>query len=321
MKRLPRRSAVFVLWGAVATAAVLFVVWLALPWPQNLATENPTTTSFMRYREAEARAKGRRLEIHQEWVPLARIPRDLVRSVLVSEDDRFREHHGVDWKALATGVHWTGGETFSWSRPGDWIALVRAGGYAWRHRHEIKGRSTITQQLAKNLYFTPKRSFVRKAEELVVARRLEHYLTKDRILELYLNTVELGHGLFGVGAAARRYFGVPVQDLDAFQAASLAATLPQPLTSNPGYRPGRMAWRRDLILERLAGRDVVIPSEPPSLSLPAPLADSSLSGGAGGTDPPPIDASSADTVGADTFRADTPAVDTLAARVDTTLTP
>jgi monofunctional biosynthetic peptidoglycan transglycosylase len=325
-----------VVWAALGLAAVVFVVWVALPWPGDLATRNPGATSFMRYREAEAREQGKRLEIRQEWVPLARVPRDLVSAVLVSEDDRFREHHGVDWKALATEVHWTGGDTFSWARPADWVALARAVGYAWHHRHEIKGRSTITQQLAKNLYFTPKRSFLRKAEELVVARRLERSLTKDRILELYLNTVELGPGLFGVGAAARHYFGVPVWDLDTFQAASLAATLPQPLTSNPAHRPGRMAWRRDLILERLAGRDVVIPAEPPGLSVPPSLPDSTLPGDSARTDTlsgdtlpapkPARDTLAPDTIPRGTLPAhkpprDTLAPDTIPIRVDTTPTP
>jgi len=262
------------LFTAAAVLAIPLLVWVTLPWPGKLASTNPTATSFMRYREREAREAGTTLTIHQEWVPLVRIPRDLVRAVIVSEDDRFREHHGIDWKALATGLHWTGGDTFSWTSPRDWVALARALGYYWAHRHTIKGRSTITQQLAKNLYFTPRRSLLRKVEEFVVTRRLEHDLSKDRILELYLNTVELGPGIFGVGAAAHAYFGEDVGDLNAYQAASLAATLPQPLTSNPAHRPGRMAWRRDLILQRLAGRDVVIPDEPPPVLVTLPPLDS-----------------------------------------------
>jgi len=230
----------------------------------------------MLYREREARRDGTDFTLVQEWVPLDAIPRTLVRAVLVSEDDRFREHHGVDWKALGEEVHWRGGDTFSWWRSRDRAALAAALRYAWSHRHEIKGRSTVTQQLAKNLFFTPERSFVRKAEELVVTRRLERLLGKDRILELYLNTVELGPGVFGVGAASRRYFGEPVQRIDRVQAASLAATLPEPLSSNPRYRPGRMAWRRDLILQRLAGRDVVITTEPPAIDAPSLLPDTAL---------------------------------------------
>jgi len=258
-------------WVLLATLVVLaapVVVLLGLPWPWVLRWVDPPTTSFMLYREREARRAGRSLAVVQDWVSLDEVPRTLVRAVLVSEDDRFRQHHGVDWKAIATEVHWTGDTTFSWRSAKDRSALSKAVGYYRRHRHEIKGRSTVTQQLAKNLYFTPERSLLRKAGELVVARRLERFLDKDRILELYLNTVELGPGIFGVGAAARDYFGVPVQRLDLVEAASLAATLPNPLTSNPGHRPARMAWRRDLILARLEGRDVAIPEEPPPVELP-----------------------------------------------------
>jgi monofunctional biosynthetic peptidoglycan transglycosylase len=263
---------------ALILVAALPVVTLAgLPWPWVLRWANPTRTSFMLYREREAGRKGEEFKLTREWVPLDHIPPVLVRAVLVSEDDRFREHRGVDWKALGEEVHWQGGDTFSWWRGRDRAALRAALRYAWAHRHEIKGRSTVTQQLAKNLFFTPERSFLRKAEELVVARRLERFLSKDRILELYLNTVELGPGVFGVGAASQKYFGEPVQHIDRVQAASLAATLPEPLRSNPGHRPGRMAWRRDLILQRLAGGQVVIPAElPPSLDIPSLGADTAL---------------------------------------------
>ena len=278
VKLLRRRWFRLVLLPALGALAALMLVWLALPRPGGLATENPPTTSFMRYRVEKAGDTGQTLTIHQEWTPLESMPRDLVRAVLVSEDDRFREHHGIDWKALATEVGWTGGDTFSWARPRDWVALLRAGGYARTHRGTIKGRSTITQQLAKNLYFTPERSLVRKAKEFVVTRRLERDLSKDRILEIYLNTVEMGPGLFGMGAAARAYFDRPVQGVNRVQAASLAATLPQPLTSNPTHRPERMAWRRDLILQRLAGREVVIPNEPPPMPITLPPGDSAIVG-------------------------------------------
>ncbi len=256
--------------AAVAVVAVLgpVVVLLGLPVPWALRWTAPPRTSFMIHRAREARRQGSDLEIRQEWVPLSDIPEHLVRAVLVAEDDRFRLHHGIDWRALGEEVHYAGADTFSWRSREDRAALAGALRWGVRHRSELKGRSTLTQQLAKNLYFTPDRSLMRKAAELVVALRLERLLDKDRILELYLNTVELGPGIFGVGAAARIYFGVPASRLSPFQAASLAGTLPHPLTSNPSHRPGRMAWRRDLILARLAGRDVDIPDEPPAVELP-----------------------------------------------------
>ncbi len=270
MSRASRR---WILFALLVGLSLPVVALLGLPWPWVLRWVDPPATSFMLFREREAKRAGRELPIVQEWVDLEDIPEPLVRAVLVSEDDRFRQHHGVDWKALADEVHWSGDDHFSWWSAKDRAALWKAIGYYRAHRAEIKGRSTLTQQLAKNLYFTPERSLVRKAGEFVVARRLERFLDKDRILELYLNTAELGPGIFGVGAASREYFGVPVQDLGRAQAASLAATLPQPLTSNPAHRPGRMAWRRDLILARLAGHDVVIPDEPPAVELPPPSLD------------------------------------------------
>ena len=291
-------------------APILFVVALpvvvlaSLPWPWLLRWVDPPATAFMIYREREARRAGEEFALVQDWVPLEDLPEDLVRAVLVSEDDRFREHGGVDWKALAEEVHWSGDEEFRWRDAADRAALREAARYYWAHRTEIKGRSTLTQQLAKNLYFTPDRSLVRKAGEFVVALRLERFVGKDRILEIYLNTAELGPGIFGVGAAARAYFEVPAQKLTRFQAASLAATLPHPLTSNPRTRPGRMAWRRDLILDRLAGRSVVIPREPEAV--PAPELEP----------PPPGVETSPDTAVTDTAPAlpDTlPPPDTLAA--------
>ena len=182
---------------------------------------------------------------------LPAVSEHLIRAVVVAEDYRFRLHRGVDWVSLAEEVRWSGGDDFSWSRPSDWRALAVAVRYAWSNRDEIRGRSTITQQLAKNLYWGTERSFVRKALELVVAGRLERRLGKDRILELYLNLVEWGPGLFGAEAAAQHYFGRSAADVTLSQAAALAGTLPHPLTSNPAYRPGQMRWRQESILQRL----------------------------------------------------------------------
>lgn len=170
------------------------------------------------------------------------------RLVIIAEDSRFRSHPGVDWAELkdAVGVA---------PDAGFW-ATARG---AWRGRDRVRGASTITQQLAKNLYLAPSRSPLRKLKEAVTAARLELALSKNRILELYLNIAELGPGVWGVERASREYFGVPSARLDVWQAASLAATLPHPRTSNPMFRPDRMAARRTLILARYYGADVVIP--------------------------------------------------------------
>jgi len=205
----------------------------------------------MEQRIREARREGRDLEIRQHWVALDGVSAALRRAVVVAEDYRFREHHGIDWVSLAEEVEWTGDDEFAWSSAEDRAALAEALAYAWEHRGELRGRSTITQQLAKNLYFGTDRSFTRKAREFVVARRLENRLDKDRILELYLNVAEWGPGIFGAEAAARVYFGKPASALTLEEAAALAGTLPHPLTSNPALNPRQMLWRRGLILDRL----------------------------------------------------------------------
>jgi monofunctional biosynthetic peptidoglycan transglycosylase len=151
--------------------------------------------------------------------------------VIIAEDSRFKTHHGIDFIELRD----------AWA----------AGGH--------RGASTITQQLAKNLYLSPSRSIFRKLKEAATALRLELALSKDRIMELYLGNAELGAGVWGMEEASRAYFGVAVSALSANQAAELAATLPQPRVSNPTFRPGRMLARRDLILARYYGGKNPVP--------------------------------------------------------------
>jgi monofunctional biosynthetic peptidoglycan transglycosylase len=267
-KRHRGKVALALLAGALAIGLVLWFVVIPYPWTQS--TSNPERTALMEQRLAEAREAGTPLEIRQEWTPLEEISPTLVRAVIVAEDYRFRLHEGVDWVSLAEEVRWTGDDSFSWLSPSDLGALRRALAYAWANRHDLRGRSTITQQLAKNLYFGTDRTLARKAMELVVAGRLERRLGKDRILELYLNVVEWGPGVFGAEAASRRYFGRSAASLSLDQAAALAATLPHPLTSNPAHRPSRMLWRKDLILQRLDPTSG-IPAAP--LPLPEPEID------------------------------------------------
>ena len=151
--------------------------------------------------------------------------------VIIAEDSRFKTHHGIDFielrEALAAGGH--------------------------------RGASSITQQLAKNLYLSPSRSLFRKLKEALTAVRLELVLSKERIMALYLGTSEWGPGVWGAEAASEAYFGVPVSRLSNAQAAALAATLPQPRTSNPAFRPARMLARRDLILARYYGGKTPVP--------------------------------------------------------------
>jgi monofunctional biosynthetic peptidoglycan transglycosylase len=252
----------------------VFLCLLFLPWPVSLRWKDPGPTTFMEYRVREARKDGRTLTIQREWVPLSQISENLRRAVLVSEDDRFYQHHGIDWRALGEESGYRGDTVFSWWDIRDLGALREAVSYVWANRTEVKGRSTLTQQLAKNLYFTPDRSLVRKVAEAVVAKRLEFFLTKDRILELYLNLAEWGPGVFGAEAAAHTYFDRGADDLTLEEAATLAAILPHPLTSNPHFHPARMVWRREMLLLRLRGPPL---PPPPHIEVPL-LPDTAYSG-------------------------------------------
>jgi monofunctional biosynthetic peptidoglycan transglycosylase len=263
--------------------AVIGACWfyfIALPWPILLGMRDPDSTALMRQRVADARSRGDDLEIRKDWVPLDRISPRLQRAVIVAEDGNFNDHGGVDWGALREEFRYRGDDDFSWLDPGDLRALLGSLNYYRENRDKVRGRSTITQQLAKNLYFSTDRSPLRKFDEYFVARRLEWFLSKERILELYLNLVEWGPGVFGAEAASQHYFGRAAANLTADQAASLAATLPHPLTSNPKQRPGRMQWRKGMILSRMGGAgpvrtvplDPADPPDPPDAE-PAPIGD------------------------------------------------
>ncbi len=219
----------------------------SLPQATGLRDAQPDTTAVMRERIRQAQADGKTYHIHRVPVPLSRISHHLRRAVIVAEDARFYRHHGIDWQALGTELHY-GQDSFRLTSARARDAALHAFEYYLAHRDEVRGRSTITQQLAKNLYFGTNRSLLRKLKEFIVTRRLEHNLTKNRILELYLNDVEWGPGIFGAEAAARAYFGKSAADLTMEEAAALAATLPHPLTSNPGLHPRRLAWREAMIL-------------------------------------------------------------------------
>jgi len=231
--------------------ALIGAAWfwfLILPWPVLVRWRDPHTTAFMDRRVREARQRGNDLEIQHTWVDLDHIARNVQRAVVLAEDGNFYDHRGIDWAALGEELEYRGDDDFSWFDTDDLRALRDALEYYVRNRHEIRGRSTITQQLAKNLYFSSDRSVLRKVEELIVARRLELFVPKNRILELYLNIAEWGPGIFGVEAAARHYYGRSAANLNLDQAVTLAVTLPHPLTSNPSTRPGRMASRKATVL-------------------------------------------------------------------------
>lgn len=167
--------------------------------------QNPGPTAFMQHELTRLRARDPKANLRQQWLPYDRISNNLKRAVIAAEDARFTEHEGVDWDA----VHKAYEENVRRGRP-------------------VKGGSTISQQLAKNLFLSSERSYLRKAQELAITAMLEFVWDKRRILEVYLNVVEWGDGLFGAEAAARNYFGVSATQLGPEQAARMAAFLPSP---------------------------------------------------------------------------------------------
>ncbi|HEY6157458.1 MAG TPA: biosynthetic peptidoglycan transglycosylase [Gemmatimonadales bacterium] len=249
---------------ALGTAGVA-LAWLLGVWPPPVWWRDhwPRETAMMREAEGwkgETWEPSNRPTFHP--TPLADISPVLQRMVIIGEDSRFRTHHGIDPSEIADalGADREGGRGF----PRVLIA-------AWRQRDRLRGASTITQQLAKNLYLSSSRNPLRKLKEAVTALRLELALPKDRILELYVDVAEWGPGIWGADAASRAYFGVPASRLSEEQAAELVATLPHPRTSNPTFRPARTLERRNLILARYHGVEVYIPPEEEADSLLMPL--------------------------------------------------
>ncbi len=252
---------------ALGILAGAFVFWLLAIWPPPVwyRTHWPARTAFMAMRPAQP--------FHYRPVPLDSIAPVMQDAVIIGEDSRFLSHRGIDYLALAQALGY-GRPTFTWSDRRQRSELLAILPHAWSRRDKLRGASTITQQLAKNLYLSPSRNPLRKVKEAVIAWRLEAAVGKRRIMELYLNIVELGPGVWGVPAASELYFSRDPRDLSAEQAAALAGSLPFPLRSNPALRPGRMRWRQDLILRRMRGEEVDVPHveeelEPDSLLIPA----------------------------------------------------
>ena len=233
------KRALDIILGAVALGfGVLAYSFLTLPDVRPLKTNNPSTTAFIELRAAEARAKGRQPRRVQRWVAYRHISPDLTRAVLVAEDDLFWQHEGLDLDQLQESL-----------------------ATDWARGRLARGGSTITQQLAKNLYLSPSKNPLRKLRELLIARRLEVELKKARILELYLNVIEWGDGVYGAEAASRAYFGVGAADVSPQQAALLAAAIVNPRLLNPAHPSTRLIRRQQLILRRM---NIVTPPEEPA---------------------------------------------------------
>jgi monofunctional biosynthetic peptidoglycan transglycosylase len=207
-------------------------LWCSVPNTAELADENPRSTAFIDLRRETAAESGKPFKLQWQWRPIGKISRYLRAAVVYAEDYHFYTHDGIDWDAI----------TKAFERNSD--------------RGELKiGGSTITQQLAKNLYLSPRRSYLRKVREMLIAFSLEDHLSKQRILELYLNVVEWGDGVFGAEAAAHKWFHHSSQTLTPAEAARLAIALPNPITRAPDVKDAELTKKavRIIRLFRMQG--------------------------------------------------------------------
>ena len=231
----PRSVLVLLALSALAViAGFALFEWATWPDVRALARANPETTAFIERWRSEQRAAGKSDRV--EWTPVAyeRISPELKLAAIVGEDYGFFWHPGFDVSEMKDALR-----------------------EAWAEKELPRGASTITQQLAKNLWLSPSRNPWRKAKEALLTRALERRLPKRRILDLYLNVVELGPGIYGVEAASRRYFGRSAADLDAREAAELAGSLPAPRQWHPGSADRGYRHHVRVILARMARADAV----------------------------------------------------------------
>lgn len=226
MKTLRR----LLLWLILVPVALIVLVqlyfFLQIGWWVH---HDPESTSFMRHQLSVMQEKNPNAKLKQKWVPYNRISKNLKRAIIASEDANFSDHEGIDWSALEKAYE----------------KNLKKG-------RVVAGGSTITQQLAKNLFLSGDRSYLRKGQEVVITYMLEFWMDKERIYEIYLNVVEWGVGVYGAEAASRHYYGVSAAQLDAVQAARLAVMLPNPRYYDTHRGSAYLARRTDLILRRMS---------------------------------------------------------------------
>jgi len=223
--------AVFVISGIAA------YIYFSFPDIKGLKKNNPRKTSFMEYREKEWKKQGKKYRVQQKWVPVSQISPYLIKAVLIAEDDKFWSHEGFDYEAMQKAME----------------KDIKAGKFK-------AGGSTISQQLAKNLYLSPSKNPSRKIAEAIITWRMESVLSKRRILELYLNVVEWGDaGIFGIEAAANHYYGKSASSLTPEESARLATVLPNPKRYNPLGNSKYVTNRSNLIYSIMVKRGIVVP--------------------------------------------------------------
>jgi monofunctional glycosyltransferase len=216
-------------WGLLGLIglACLWLLWLFL-WVIYWGSFNPGTTRFMEIRLGELRQKNPQAQLRQQWVPYEKISVHLKRAIIAAEDAKFVDHEGFDWEGIQRAMEKN-------QKKGRFVA----------------GGSTISQQLAKNLFLTPSKSYVRKANEAVITLMLENLWSKQRIFEVYLNVIEWGNGVFGAEAAARHYYGVSAARLGPAQAARLAGMVPNPRFYDRNRNAPGLGRKTAIILARM----------------------------------------------------------------------
>jgi len=208
-----------------------------VPDVSKFKKENPKKTSFMEYRKKEWQRQAKKYRIQQKWVPISRISPYLIKAVLIAEDDKFWSHEGFDYEAIQKAIE-----------------------KDMKAKKFKLGGSTISQQLAKNLYLSPAKNPIRKIREAIITWKLEKVLSKKRILELYLNVVEWGDGgIFGIETASRYYYGESASELNPEEASRLAAVLPNPRKYSPLGNSRYVIHRSNLIYSIMVSRGIVVP--------------------------------------------------------------
>ena len=221
-------------WSLLAIAGLFFLwqVWL-LAWVLLWSWVNPGETRFMEIRLAELRQKNPQAQLKQQWVAYERISPHLKRAIIAAEDAKFVDHEGFDWEGMQKAIEKN-----------------------QKRGRTVAGGSTISQQLAKNLFLTPTKSYVRKVEEAIITLMLENLWSKRRIFEVYLNVIEWGNGVFGAEAAARHYYNTSAAQLGPEQAARLAGMVPNPRYYDRNRSAPGLGRKAAIILGRMPGAEV-----------------------------------------------------------------
>ena len=251
--------------GVAVVAISAYLVWL--PDVRFLTLANPKTTAYIQLFVRSQTAKGKKPVVMMQWTPLSQMSPHLKHAVVIAEDDMFYRHNGVDWESVKMALDYD----------------IKKGKLA-------RGASTITQQVARNLFLSPSRNPLRKVKEMLIAYKLERALTKERILEIYLNIAEWGVGIYGAQAASRVYFGKDSSMLTVEESVALAAALPSPWRLNPPKQTGpKMAKRKEVLIARMRRAGYLPPEvSEEDIELPEEIEGVDVSTAAASLSPEPV---------------------------------